>query len=237
MLCALSADGVYACEFMSTILLFWKDPYQKEFDAKVVSVNGKEVVLDQTCFFPASGGQVGDIGFLNGHSVIDTHKNENYVVMHVLEKEPNFEVGHAVHGMIEWERRYRIMRLHSASHIVYYFMKEVFGPDIKLASPGIVNERKDIGDYLFKEKLDREKLALVEKGANEFIAKGYEIRTWSDEASPNVRYWETQGFPKMPCGGTHPKSLSEIGRIKVERGKKPGAGKERIEITLLNEKE
>jgi alanyl-tRNA synthetase len=125
------------------------------------------------------------------------------------------------------------MRLHSAAHVVYYFMQEVFGVGCKPASPGVVNERKDASDYLFEEKLDKEKLSLVEQKANEFISKGFEIRTWNDETDPSTRNWEVHGYPKMHCGGTHPKSLSEIGKIRVERGKKPGAGKERIEITLV----
>jgi len=217
---------------MDTALLFWENPYMKEFEAKVISVNGREVVLDRTCFFPQGGGQVGDTGFLNESRVVDTRKDESYNITHFLEKEAPFKVGEVVKGRIDWERRYKIMRLHSAAHVVYYLLIEMFGDKCKLASSGIVNEKKDITDYL-TDSFERNKLAVVEGKANELIKKDGEIRTWSDGQRPNYRYWEIDGFPKMPCGGTHPKSLKEIGKIKVERGKKPGAGKERVEITLV----
>ncbi|MEM3555551.1 MAG: alanyl-tRNA editing protein [Candidatus Micrarchaeia archaeon] len=216
-----------------TEALFWKDPYMKEFEGRIVSVNGREVVLDRSCFFPQGGGQVGDTGFLNDVRVIDTRKDESYNVIHFLEREAPFQVGEVVKGKIDWERRYRIMRLHSAAHVVYYLMIETFGESCKLASSGIVNEKKDITDYLI-DSFSREKLAEVERRANEIIKKGGEIRTWSDEQKLNYRYWEIDGFPKMPCGGTHPKRLEEIGEIIVQRGKKPGAGKERVEILLRN---
>lgn len=219
--------------FWMTEALFWKDPYMKEFEGRIVSVNGREVVLDRSCFFPQGGGQVGDTGFLNDVRVIDTRKDESYNVIHFLEREAPFQVGEVVKGKIDWERRYRIMRLHSAAHVVYYLMIETFGESCKLASSGIVNEKKDITDYLI-DSFSREKLAEVERRANEIIKKGGEIRTWSDEQKLNYRYWEIDGFPKMPCGGTHPKRLEEIGEIIVQRGKKPGAGKERVEILLRN---
>ncbi len=216
---------------MGTEALFWKDPYMREFEAKVVSASGKEVVLDRTCFFPQGGGQVGDTGFLNDARVIDSRKDEEYNVKHLLEREIQFKFGDVVKGKIDWEKRYRTMRLHSAAHVVYYLLIDMFGEKCKLASSGIVNEKKDITDYL-TESFDREKLVVVESKANELIGRGGEIRTWNDEQKPNYRYWEIDGFPKMPCGGTHVKRLEEIGEIIVQRGKKPGAGKERIEILL-----
>lgn len=224
-------QDVHCVGFKMTELLFWKDAYMKEFEGRVVSVNGREVVLDRSCFFPQGGGQVGDMGFLNEVKVVDTRKDESYNVIHFLEGEAPFKVDEIVKGRIDWERRYRIMRLHSAAHVVYYLMIETFGESCKLASSGIVNEKKDITDYLI-DSFDRGKLVEVERRANEIIKRGGEIRTWSDEQKPNYRYWEIDGFPKMPCGGTHPKRLEEIGEIIVQRGKKPGAGKERIEILL-----
>ena len=214
---------------MGTEPLFWRDPYQKEFEARVVSVNGRGIVLDKTCFFPQGGGQVGDTGFLNDVRVIDTRKDGEYNISHLLENEFPFKVGEIVKGKIDWEKRHRTMRLHSAAHVVYYLMIEVFGEGCRLASSGIVNENKDITDYL-TDSFDRERLVVVGGRANEIIKKGGEIRTWSEEGKPNYRYWEIDGFPKMPCGGTHPKRLEEIGEIIVKRGKKPGAGKERVEI-------
>lgn len=211
--------------------LFWENPYQIEFDATVTKVNGNSVVLDATCFYPRGGGQVGDTGYINGMRVVDTQAGEETDIVHILETKPSFGVGTLVHGKIDWERRYRIMRLHSAAHIVYYLMQEVFGEECKPASSGLLDEEKDRSDYLFEEKLDKEKLKVVEEKANQIIERGYEIKTWSENGK---RYWKLELFPTMKCGGTHVKNASEIGKIKVKRGKKPGRGRERIEISLLS---
>ena len=210
--------------------LFWENQYQVEFDATITKNIGNSVVLDATGFYPQGGGQVGDTGYLNGIRVVDTQPAEETDIAHTLEIKPFFSVGALVHGKMDWERRYKIMRLHSGAHIVYFLMQEVFGEDCKPASSGLLDEEKERSDYLFEEKLDEEKLKLVEEIANQIIKKGYEIKTWSENGK---RYWKMELFPAMKCGGTHVKDSSEIGEIKVKKGKKPGKGKERIEISLL----
>jgi len=211
--------------------LFWEDPYQKEFDAKVLRIDGNNVILDQTCFYPRGGGQVGDIGEIKEIRVIDTIKDEEENVIHILEKEPSFKIGDIVHGKIDWERRYKIMRLHSAAHIVYYIMVELFGEGCKPSTSGIVDDSKDRADYSFEQSIDREKLKIVEQKANEFIISEKEIKWWTDENGR--RHWLVEGMPEMFCGGTHVSNTKEIGRIVVKRGSKPGTGKERIETLLL----
>jgi len=217
---------------MATKKLFWEDPYQKEFDAVVERIDGNNVVMNQSCFYPQGGGQVGDTGELNGIRVTDTIKNDAEDAIHILEAPPTFKPGDVVHGKIDWERRYKIMKLHSAAHIVHNFMSKVY-PGVKVASSGIVDDRKDKQDYMFpgNGEWDREKLSVVEAYANDFIATGKEIKCWTDDEG--VRHWLVAGIPDMHCGGTHVKRTDEIGRVNVKRGKKPGAGKERIEITLV----
>ncbi len=214
---------------MPTKKLYWEDPYQREFDAVVGSIDGNRVILNQTCFYAKSGGQVGDTGELNGARVADTIKDDAGNAVHILE-EPNFKLGDVIHGKIDWERRYKIMKLHSAAHIVYNFMSKVY-PGAKIASSGIVDERKDKQDYILPDGWDKEKLVIVEKYANDFIAADKEIKCWTD--ADGIRHWLVAGVPDMHCGGIHVKRTSEIGRVSVKRGKKPGAGKERIEISLI----
>ncbi len=209
--------------------LYWETPYQKEFDAIVDRIDANKVILNQTCFYPKGGGQVGDTGELNGIRVVDTIKNDADEVIHILEKDPGLRPGDMVHGKIDWERRHKIMKLHSAAHIVYNFMQQVY-PGAKVASSGIVDDRKDKQDYMLPEGWNKEKLTIVEKYANDFIAADKEIKNWTDTAG--IRHWLVEGMPEMKCGGTHVRNTSEIGRIAVKRGKKPGAGKERIEISL-----
>ena len=213
-----------------TNLLFREDPYMKEFDATVIRFDDNFIVLDKTCFFPRGGGQVGDIGELSSQRVVDTLR-EGDEVRHILEDKTKFNINQRIHGVIDWDRRYRIMRLHSASHLVYYSMKEVFGEDCRPASSGLLDEVKDRSDYLFDVPLDKAKLAAVEEKVNRLIADGLPI-THKQESDGGRFIWRVASFPAMECGGTHVRNTAEIGRISLKRGSKPGRGKERIELTL-----
>lgn len=215
---------------MKTVPLYWEDPYLKEFKARVVKVEGNRVALDRSCFYPRGGGQVGDTGLVENMKVLDTVKDEEGLVWHVLEGEAPFSEGQEISGTIDWERRFKIMRLHSAAHVVYYMMLKVFGSECRPPTSGIVDDLKDRSDYLFSQGIDKEKLKQVEDLANQFISDGKPIKTWTDEKG--TRHWFVKGLPEMFCGGTHLRNTSEIGVVRVKRGSKPGAGKERIEITL-----
>lgn len=224
--------------------LYYEDPYMKEFDAKVLKINREKVILDQSAFYPEGGGQVGDTGEIEGVKVMNTKKTIEKTeivdgkeiplgskIIHVLEEEPNFKVGDTVHGKIDWERRHKIMRLHSAAHFTYYATLEVFG-DLKIRGSK-VDDKKDRLDFAFEKRLEPEKLREVEDKVNEILSKNLEIKTSSDSKESNIRYWEVKGFPRMPCGGTHPRNTSEIGKVKLKR-KNPGAGLERIETYLID---
>lgn len=211
---------------------YWVDPYRREFDARVVNIVGNEVVLDQTCFYPRGGGQVSDTGVIDSIRVTEVLDRDDGTIAHILEKPLPSRIGDFVLGKIDWEKRYRTMRLHSASHILYYVMQQVFGGEVKPASSGLVDEKKDRTDYLFDASLDREKLREAERKINEITREEREIKTWNDVSQDGKRMWKLEPFPVMMCGGTHVRNTKEIGEIEVSRGKKPGRGKERIEITL-----
>ena len=164
--------------------------------------------------------------------VIDTRKTDDEVV-HILECESPFSPGQRVKGRIDWERRYRIMRLHSAAHLVFYAMKEVFGEECRPASSGLLDDEKDRSDYLFNAPIDRAKLVEVEGRVNKLIASALPIAHGSSKEEPDRLLWRIEGYEPLACGGTHVRNTAEIGRLKVERGKKPGRGKERIEISLV----
>ena len=194
-------------------------------------VESNRVVLDQTCFYPRGGGQAADIGEIEGLRVVDVEKDDASDIVHVFGGDVPIKTGDVVHGRIDWTRRYRIMRLHSAAHIVYYVMPQVFGEGCKPASSGLLDDQKERADYLFSEKLDREKLKKAEEEANRIISEGRTITTWT-ENNGESRFWKMDPFPIMACAGTHVRNSREIGKIRVERGKKPGKGKERVEISL-----
>ncbi len=206
--------------------LFWEDPYLKECVATVESVNGNEVRLSQSVFFAFSGGQESDSGAIGGIPVKEARKEGNDIT-YVLESAPAFSPGDEVEVKIDAEKRMRIMRLHSAAHIVWFIFEKKTGVK-KLIGSNVTSEKSRI-DYEFPESLAAI-LPEVEMEANELIPKGAEIKTYPDSANPEKRWWEMGGW-KCPCGGTHLRDLKEIGTIKLKR-KNLGKGKERIEITL-----
>ncbi len=210
---------------MQTTRLFDSDHYLTEFDAKVLEIDGFNVVLDQTVFYAESGGQAGDSGTLDGVRVVDT-KNIDGRHVHILDEAPVFNVDDTVHGVIDWERRYRIMRIHSASHIMEHVFYGNFGVLERVGSN--VDDKKDRSDYMTDDRLDPELLKKTENEINQFLTEGHEIRIKEDENG--LRSW-ISGPYNDHCGGTHVRNTSEIGLIKLKR-KNPGRGKERVETSL-----
>ena len=208
-----------------TTRLYDQDHYLAEFDARVSEIDGLNVVLDQTAFYAQSGGQAGDRGTINGEEVVDTRIIEGEHV-HVMSEEPRFSVGDDTHGVIDWNRRYRIMKIHSASHIMEYFFYKNFGALERLGSN--VDDKKDRSDYKADERLDPEKLKKTENEINAFLAEGHEITIEVDD--DGTRTWTCDTI-KDHCGGTHVRNTSEIGLINLKR-KNPGRGKERVETSL-----
>ena len=209
-----------------TTRLYDEDHYLAEFDTRVSEIDGLNVVLDQTAFYAQSGGQAGDRGTINGEETVDTRIIEGGHV-HVMSEEPRFSVGDNVRGVIDWDRRYRIMKIHSASHIMEHFFYKYFGALERLGSN--VDDKKDRSDYRTDERLDPEKLKKTEDEINAFLAEGHEITI--EVAEDGTRTW--RGGPvEDHCGGTHVRNTSEIGLINLKR-KNPGRGKERVETSLV----
>jgi Ser-tRNA(Ala) deacylase AlaX len=227
--------------------LFWKDAYMKEFSAQILSIRDGAVILDRTCFFPEGGGQVADSGTLNGLRVIKVYA-EGDEILHLIEDLSRFKEGQEVHGVIDWERRYRIMRLHGAAHVVFFCFRAKFDQDCT-ASSGRIDEQKERSDYLFSKELTPDVLKIVEDYANEVMARGLEVKIWFEDAEGREvnpwtgatarvetglrRKWKIEGFPEMECGGTHVNNTSEIGRTILKKGKSPGRGRKRIEVYLV----
>ena len=99
-----------------TELLFLRDAYLGEFDATVTAVDGAEVSLDRTAFYPTGGGQPHDTGRLAGADVVEVRKSGD-AVWHRLEG-PVPALGEAVHGSVDWARRHALMRTHTAMHVL-----------------------------------------------------------------------------------------------------------------------
>jgi alanyl-tRNA synthetase len=214
----------------TTERLYDDDPYLREFRATVVRIAGNEVELDRTAFYPEGGGQAGDSGAIEGVRVVDTQK-DNSTIKHILVITPVMLVGDGVGCEIDWDRRHRIMRLHSAAHIMEHFLWERLGHLERLGS--YVDEEKDRADYEYEGRLPPEILKEVEEATNEFLAEGHEIKIDPDPAQPHIRIWRCAEI-EMPCGGTHVRNTMEIGRIRLKR-KNPGRGTERVETSLMSD--
>lgn len=229
--------------------LFWQDAYQKEFDAKVVSVNGKEVVLNQTCFYPNGGGQIFDTGEINGAKVVDVRKDENDNVFHTFENEVNFKPEDVVHGKIDWNRRYNIMKLHTSAHIIDFVLIKNYG-NVLFTGSQIYPDRARMDFNI--DKLDDEIVKNVEEKSNEIVNRNLDvisriISREEFESNPNLkRLADTTHYEKYKTfrvveikdldvqldGGTHVAKTSEIGKIKIIKRENKGKNNRRITIIV-----
>ena len=211
--------------------LFWKDPYLTECKSKITYIDGNKIKLDKTVFFAFSGGQESDRGTIGGISVSDGVKQgdkESIIdIEYELEEEPSFKVDDDVEVKIDKQRRESLRNLHSAAHIVYYFVMGKLGP-LKIIGSHVAEEKARM-DFIY-DKAINEVLPEIEDEINEFLQEDHPIIMKDDEEKKDLRWWTCEKW-KMPCGGTHPKSTLEINKIQLKR-KNIGAGKERIEIRL-----
>jgi len=215
--------------------LFYADPYMKEAEAKVVKIEGPSVWLDKTLFFAFSGGQESDNGKISGIPLKEVVK-EGEEIKHVLEKEPDFKEGDAVKLELDWKKRYEIMKLHAAAHMVFGFL----GPKMKVAKiiGSNVSSKKARIDFEYPESI-KPLLKPAEEGVNSVILKGLAISIFEDPDVKGKRWWKfifgehlnDMEVMKMPCCGLHVRNSKEIGKVKLKRVGL-GKGKERVEVTL-----
>lgn len=212
---------------MSVAKLFWRDPYQSRLETSVASVSGNEVTLAETIFYAFSGGQESDAGIIGGRSVLSARKDGREIV-YTLEDGHGLHAGDAVTVEIDWARRYRLMRLHLAAEIILELATRNL-PGIEKIGAHIAEDKARI-DFAWAENIAK-LFPMMKEKANALVAADHPIvSAFSDEAN-HRRYWEIEGFAKVPCGGTHLKRTGEIGPIALKRVN-IGKGKERIEIRV-----
>jgi alanyl-tRNA synthetase len=214
--------------------LFWNDPYQTECTATVTSIDGNTIKLDQSIFYAFSGGQESDTGTIAGISVIQATKEgdkENIIdITYELKTKPTFSVGDTVKVKIDKEKRAQLRKLHSVAHVMYYFVIEKLGK-LKIVGSNITSTKARM-DFIYDKPIN-EILPEIETNLNTFLTENHAITSTQDENKPDLRWWKCEEWA-MPCGGTHVKSTKEIGVIKLKR-KNIGAGKERIEVSIVQE--
>jgi misacylated tRNA(Ala) deacylase len=235
---------------MPTELLFRTDAYLRTATAQVTAADEHGVVLDRTIFYPTGGGQPGDTGTIvradgTRIAVIDTRKGATAdVVLHRLEPGSALpEVGETVTLEIEWERRHRLMRLHTALHVMSCVViapvtggqiapdKGRLDFDIDLALLDGAHIEREV-NAITARAIDTETVWITDE---ELDARPELVKTMSVQpprGAGRVRLLKIPGVDLQPCGGTHVRNLGEIGPIRVIRIRNEGKRNKRVEIAL-----
>jgi Ser-tRNA(Ala) deacylase AlaX len=207
--------------------VFWENPYQTQLDTHITSVNGDAVTVAETIFYAFSGGQESDTGTIGGFPVLEARK-EGLEIIYRLDSGHSLKPGDAVTMTIDWERRYRLMRLHFAAEIVLELAYQNLGTITKIGAH-IAQDKSRI-DFEWGESIANAFPMLRDKARAIIQANLPILSAYSDEAQER-RCWEVSGFGRVACGGTHLRATGEVGEITLRR-KNIGKGKERIEIYI-----
>ena len=237
---------------MVTELLFQKDSYLRRFEAVVVGLTSDGVILDKTAFHPTSGGVANDTGWLYSGErryevrdvIIDKSSGE---VIHVLDSLEGLKPSSSVIGELNWERRYRLMRLHTAAHILSAVMYSKYG---SLVTGGSVEPDKAKEDYDIQGD-EKEVFSKAAEEVNEIIKRGIEVKIYwlnREEAMkipgivklaarmpPNIetlRIVEIPGVDIQADGGPHVKNTIEIGKFVLLKTENRGKKRKRIYYTV-----
>jgi len=235
---------------MTTELLFREDAYQRTATARVVAVGERGIELDRTVFYPQGGGQAGDTGRLlrpQGEPILitDTRKGDapEQVLHLVAAGSPLPQPGETVTLELDWPRRYRLMRLHTALHLLSCVITApVTGGNI---APEKARLDFDIDfSQLNAERIEKSTNALITAGAAtatvwitdaELDAQPELVKTMSVQpprGAGRVRLLRIPGIDLQPCGGTHVADIAEIEGIRVLKIRSEGKRNKRVEIAL-----
>ncbi len=231
-----------------TELLAYTDAYLKEFEATVVAVNAEEnaIALDKTAFYPGGGGQPPDLGWLDDKPVARV-KRQGKHIWHWLEGDLPAQ-GATVHGRLDWDRRYKLMRTHTAFHILCGVVWRDYQAQVTGGNMDVLKGRMD---FEF-ETLRRELVQEIEAKLNVEVAAARDvyvkilpreqafqipdlIRTKINllpKGITEVRTIEVEGLDLQADGGTHVANTREVGTIKVAGYKSKGRINKRIRLEI-----
>ncbi|MET1159439.1 MAG: alanyl-tRNA editing protein AlaXM [Thermoprotei archaeon] len=225
-------------------LVYQRDSYVRELEARVTHVESNRVFVDRTIFHPRSGGVDHDTGYVvcgdKRYRVISVYfDKEMGDVVHEISRTPDLRTGDRVKLIIDWDRRYRLMRLHTAAHILAGIMYSEYGA---LITGGNISIDKAYDDYNL-EVFDKQIFIDAVNKANAVVEKGVEVRVYwlpreealripgiiklANRKPPELEYLrivEIPGVDIQADGGPHVRNTREIGRIEiidiVNKGKK-----------------
>ncbi len=228
--------------------IFRLDAYVKQCEARVTAVDDTGIHLDRTVFYPMGGGQPGDTGVLrlrNGSEIriSDTRKDQaSGDIVHIPETEVGADLtGKQVVACIDWERRHRLMRMHTLMHLLCAVIPAgVTGGSIRDGSGRLDFDLPE--STLDKEHVTAELNRLVEEDhlvsarwiTDEELAANPELVRTMSVTPPmgigKVRLLEVEGVDLQPCGGTHVAATGEIGRVRVRKIEKKGKHNRRVNL-------
>lgn len=237
---------------MRTKLIYQEDSYVKEFEASVVDVLGGKVVLDKTAFHDGEGGVQADTGYLEaaGARYRARAAREGDEVVHLVEGQHALKPGDAVKGVLDWEPRYRKMRLHTAAHMLSAIL---YRRHNALITGGEIIPEYARDDFSIEGDMNAVRRAFEEAVAelNELAARGIEVKVYwlpreealkipgitklAERAPPNIpvlRIVEIPGVDVQADGGPHVRNTAEIGQVKILKVENRGKNKKRIYYTV-----
>ena len=215
-----------------TTRLYYDDPYLTAFDARIVrriaAQGGVGLILDRTAFYPTSGGQPCDAGWLNGAPVLDVHERDGEIV-HVLAQDAP---GEEAHGQIDWARRFDHMQQHAGQHLLSAAFQELLAAATLSFHLGEEACTVDLDIPL----LASEQAAAVEQAANQVVVENRPIHARFCDAvalaglalrkpptvDRDIRIVSIEGYDHSPCGGTHCRATGEIGPLKITKWTRRG---------------
>ncbi len=233
-------------DYPATRKLYYEDPYMREFEANVLYSKDGEVILDATAFYPEGGGQPCDTGKLvwrGGEAkVVDVQKYGEIVVHKIDGSVPE---GARVKGILDWERRERLMRMHTAEHVLLAAAREVLGRHVWQhgTQKDVHESRFDIAHY---KPISRSEIKRIEEVAMRIITSNIEVDARfmpREEAEKKYGFVLYEGgvppgreirvvkigeYDVEACGGTHVKMTGEIGFLKILRTERIQDGVSRI---------
>ena len=236
-------------EWGPTKILYFDHYDYVDFSAPVVAIlddnDTKLIILSETAFYPTSGGQVHDLGTINGEEVIDVFKQGN-IILHRIKK-AEFKVGNKVSCKIDFDRRLQLAQHHTATHILTGSARRVLGDHVWQAGAAktVEKSRLDITHY---EQLTNEEIQKIETLANLIVEENrpiyktfmkrnlaeaeYGVRIYQGGAVPGkeLRIINVEGFDVEACGGTHLDVTGDVGHIKILRTSKVQDGVVRLEF-------
>lgn len=233
--------------------LFREDSYLKSCEARVVSVDEAGIELDQTVFYAMGGGQLGDTGVLRKAdgsevTITDTRKDrETGRYCHITDNASRIAVGDTVTAEIDWDRRYRLMRMHTACHLLCAAIDGgvtggAVGPDksrLDFDLQDTALDKEAIGETLNRLVDEDHPLEILWITDEEMEAKQDLVRTMSVKpptGSGRVRLMKIgEHVDLQPCGGTHVKRTGEIGRLEVGKIENKGKRNRRVNIRLAGD--